>query len=84
MWKLSHDWNDIVLHRATQRLKRYQAGEKLDDFFSALMKDKEGSPNNPEWGEIVAEIAIMMNAGSGTHPFSIPPTRPNHQQTPPI
>lgn len=75
MWKLNLDWNDIVLHRATQRLKRYQAGEKLDDFFSALMEDKEGSPNNLEWGEIVAEIAIMMNAGSGTH-YPLPPSRP--------
>lgn len=65
MWKLNNDWNDIVLHRAAQRLKRYQAGEKLDDFFSALMEDKEGNPNNFEWGEIVAEISIMMNAGSG-------------------
>lgn len=27
------------------------------------MEDKIGSPNNLEWGEIVAEISIMMNAG---------------------
>ena len=26
------------------------------------MEDKEGNPNNLEWGEIVAEISIMMNA----------------------
>ncbi|KAI9820785.1 MAG: hypothetical protein M1827_005156 [Pycnora praestabilis] len=66
MWKLNKDWDGIVLHRATQRLKRYQAGEKLDDFFSALMDDKNGNPNNLPWGEIVAEISIMMNAGSDT------------------
>jgi cytochrome P450 len=65
-WKLNKSWDGIVYHRATQRLKRYQAGEKLDDFFSALMEDKNGSPNNLEWGEIVAEISIMMNAGSDT------------------
>lgn len=66
MWRLNEDWNDTVYHRATQRLKRYQAGEKLDDFFTALMEDKNGVPNNLEFGEIVAEISIMMNAGSDT------------------
>lgn len=66
MWHLMDGWNDIVYHRATQRLKRYEAGEKLDDFFQALMEDKNGAPHNLEWGEIVAEVAIMMNAGSDT------------------
>merc|ERR1712098_709683 len=32
----------------------------------ALMEDKNGSPNNLEWGQIVAEVGIMMNAGSVT------------------
>lgn len=86
MWKLNKDWNDIALHRATRRLKKYQAGEKLDDFFTALMEDKEGNPNNLEWGEIVAEISIMMNAGSGTHhtlpQLSPPPTYPDPKLTP--
>lgn len=66
MIKLNEGWNDIVWHRATQRLARYRAGEKLDDFFSALMDDKNGNPNGMEWGEVVAEISIMMNAGSDT------------------
>ena len=65
-WKLNEGWNDIVYHRATQRLARYQRGEKLQDFFQALMEDKSGSPNGMEWGEIVAEVSIMMNAGSDT------------------
>jgi cytochrome P450 len=30
------------------------------------MEDKNGHPNNLEWGEIVAEVSIMMNAGSAT------------------
>ncbi|TVY32984.1 Tryprostatin B 6-hydroxylase [Lachnellula subtilissima] len=64
--KLNAGWNDIVWHRSTQRLARYRAGEQLDDFFSALMDDKNGNPNGMEWGEIVAEISIMMNAGSDT------------------
>lgn len=61
-WKLNEGWNDIVYHRATQRLKRYRAGEKLDDFFQALMEDKGGNPNGMEWGEIVAEVSIMSES----------------------
>ncbi|KAL4807717.1 cytochrome P450 [Aspergillus unguis] len=66
LWALDSDWNGIVYNRATTRLKRYLAGEKLDDFFTAMMEDKKGTPHNLEMGEIVAEISIMMNAGSDT------------------
>jgi cytochrome P450 len=66
MGKLARDWDGIPLELAHRRLDRYRAGEKLDDFFQALMEDKNGNPNNLEWGEIVAEISIMMNAGSAT------------------
>ncbi|KAK4984720.1 hypothetical protein LTR66_008402, partial [Elasticomyces elasticus] len=62
MWRLNVGWNDLVYHRATKRLARYRAGEKLDDFFQALMEDKNGDANNLEWGEIVAEVSIMLNA----------------------
>ncbi|KAF9887605.1 hypothetical protein FE257_009818 [Aspergillus nanangensis] len=65
-WRLNKDWDGIVYNRATTRLKRYEKAEKLDDFFTALMEDKHGAPHNLEWGEIVAEISIMMNAGSDT------------------
>lgn len=64
-------WEAIVLRRANQRLERYRSGEKLDDFFQALMEDKNGKPHNLEWGEIVAEINIMMNAGSVTTAIAI-------------
>jgi hypothetical protein len=30
------------------------------------MEDKNGNPNDMEWGEIGAEISIIMYAGSGT------------------
>ncbi|KAJ5709485.1 cytochrome protein [Penicillium malachiteum] len=66
MWRLSDDWSGVVYNRATTRMKRYEDGEKLDDFFSVLMNDKNGNPYNLEWGEIVSEISIMMNAGSDT------------------
>ncbi|KAJ5647910.1 cytochrome protein [Penicillium lividum] len=66
MWSLSEDWSGVVYNRATTRMKRYENGEKLDDFFSVLMNDKNGNLHNLEWGEIVSEDSIMMNAGSDT------------------
>ncbi|KAJ5105899.1 hypothetical protein NUU61_003246 [Penicillium alfredii] len=69
--QLDGDWGGIVYNRATTRMKRYMAGEKLDDFFAVLMEDKNGSPHNLEWGEIVAEISIMMNAGHDTTAISL-------------
>ena len=66
LWKLDDDWNGIPRYLAQQRLEKYQAGETLDDFFEALMHDKNMSNHNLEWGEIVAEITIMLNAGSTT------------------
>jgi cytochrome P450 len=66
MHKSSQVWDGIVLKRGQNRLERYRAGEKLDDFFQALMEDKNGQANNLQWGEILAEVNIMMNAGSVT------------------
>lgn len=66
MSQSSKGWDGIVLKRGKNRLERYRAGEKLDDFFQALMEDKNGQANNLEWGEILAEVNIMMNAGSVT------------------
>lgn len=36
----------------------------LTVFFQTPIEDRNGSPNLPEWSEIVAEVSIMMNAGS--------------------
>lgn len=66
MGESTRNWDGIPLELAQRRLDRYRAGEKLDDFFQALLEDKNGHPNNLEWGEIVAEVGIMMNAGSAT------------------
>ncbi|GFG27849.1 benzoate 4-monooxygenase cytochrome P450 [Aspergillus udagawae] len=71
MQRSSDNWDNIVWRRSSERLRRYEAGEKLDDFFQALMEDKNGHPNNLEWGEIVAEVNIMMNAGSVTTAIAI-------------
>ncbi|KAL4959117.1 cytochrome P450 [Aspergillus stella-maris] len=69
--KLDGDWNGVVHNRATTRLKRYLSGKKLDDFFTAMMEDRKGTPHNLEMGEIMAEISIMMNAGSDTTAISL-------------
>lgn len=71
MQKSGDTWEDIVWHNAMQRRRRYEAGEKLDDFFSALMDDKASKPHELEWGEVSAEINIMMNAGSVTTAIAI-------------
>ena len=71
LWKLDNDWNGIAPYLAQKRLARYEAGEKLDDFFEALMHDKNMSNHNLQWGEIVAEVTIMLNAGSTTTAIAI-------------
>lgn len=66
VWKKGEPWGDIVHHQSAIRLQRYLAGEKLDDFFSSLMEDKQGKANNLEWGEIIAEVGAIINAGADT------------------
>ncbi|KAF2972932.1 hypothetical protein GQX73_g598 [Xylaria multiplex] len=67
-------FGDIVYRQASERLRKYQAGEKHDDFFQSLMEDKSGNPNNLEWGEIVAEVAGIINAGSDTTAMALTQT----------
>ncbi|KAL5365779.1 cytochrome P450 [Aspergillus floccosus] len=71
MQAAADDWDAIVWRRSMQRLRRYQAGERLDDFFQALMEDKNGRAHGLEFGEAVAEVNIMMNAGSVTTAIAI-------------
>ncbi|KAK2593521.1 hypothetical protein QQS21_008787 [Conoideocrella luteorostrata] len=66
IWGYSRPWGDILYHAAHERLKRYNAGEDLDDFFTCLMEDKSGAPNLLEWGELVAESAAIIDAGAET------------------
>ena len=47
-------------------MQRHQKGEKLDDFFTALIYDKAGQPYNLEWGEIVGEGGAIVDAGADT------------------
>lgn len=65
-WAHDEDYNDLVLYLAKKRLKRYQNGEKLEDFFTHLLEDKYGNHNMYPMGELVAEGNILLNAGSDT------------------
>ncbi|POR32112.1 Cytochrome P450 oxidoreductase [Tolypocladium paradoxum] len=66
IWKDAEPWNDVYHHQACERLRRHEEGEQLDDFFTCLMEDKNGVPNQLEWGEIVAEVGAIINAGADT------------------
>lgn len=87
VWKEAEPWNDVVYHQAAERLRRYNQGEELDDFFASLMNDKAGNPNNLEWGEIIAEVSVIINAGADTtaialsHIFDLLIRHPDHLQT---
>ena len=87
VWQEAEPWNDVVYHQAAERLRRYQAGEKLDDFFTSMMTKKSGQPNNLEWGEIIAEVSIIINAGADTtaialsHIMEMLIRHPQHLQT---
>lgn len=49
LWSLNDDGDGIPRYLAAERMKRYQAGEKLDDFFQSLIEDRNGSPHTLEW-----------------------------------
>ncbi|KAE8153520.1 cytochrome P450 [Aspergillus avenaceus] len=66
VWRDGEPWGDVIYHQAQTRLQRYENGENLDDFFARLMDDKAGQPNQLEWGEIVAEVGAIINAGADT------------------
>lgn len=65
-WQHDERYNDMCLDLARRRLRRYQNGEKLQDFFTHLFEDKYGNQNMYPMGELVAEGNILLNAGSDT------------------
>ncbi|KAF2488652.1 cytochrome P450 [Lophium mytilinum] len=65
-WKGGADFNSIVLHMVRTRLEKEQQGAELNDFFKSLVWTKDGGPLGLEIGEMVAECALLLNAGSDT------------------
>lgn len=64
LWSLSAGWGGLVHHLTTLRWERYKKGEVVSDLFQSLMEDKSGNHQNLEWGEIVAEVALMISGSS--------------------
>lgn len=56
----------IAIHQTRKRLQRCQQGEKLDDFFQALMESRDGSTNHLPFGEIFAELNVMSRSPTPT------------------
>ena len=71
-WKGGADFQSIVLHMVRTRLEKEKqsslenGGEPLNDFFRSLIYNKDQQPLGLEIGEMVAECALLLNAGSDT------------------
>ncbi|KAM0213591.1 hypothetical protein ACHAQD_009244 [Fusarium lateritium] len=63
-FKNGERFDGIVLHQLRERYQRYREGEQLPDFFEALIEGRDSIPNILPWGELAAELSIMLNAGS--------------------
>jgi hypothetical protein len=58
-------FGDIVRHLVWQRVRLDEDTEKpAKDLFSALLRDRTGAPRNLEFGELIAEAHVILNAGS--------------------
>lgn len=65
-WTTGANFTNWSHHLVKQRLAREQAGEKLHDIFDSLLWTKERQPVAHEMGELVAEVALILTAGSDT------------------
>lgn len=65
-WKGGADFQSIVLHMVRSRLEMKKSGVELNDFFHSLVWSKDREPLSLEIGEMVAECALLLNAGSDT------------------
>ncbi|KAJ5688856.1 benzoate 4-monooxygenase cytochrome p450 [Penicillium macrosclerotiorum] len=65
-WADHNRYTNLCVYLVQQQLKRYLAGEKIDDPLRYIFEDKYGNSNNYPIGEMVAETSIMLNAGSDT------------------
>jgi cytochrome P450 len=65
-WQGGADFTSIVLNLVRTRLEREKEGAEINDFFKALVWDKDRQPIGLELGEMVAECGLLLNAGSDT------------------
>lgn len=52
-------YGDVIGFLLRERLKKHAKGKKTDDFFQALVEDRNGEDRNLESKEIEAEVSIM-------------------------
>jgi cytochrome P450 len=55
-------FDDVVRQMTMCRLQKYKSGQKLDDFFTCLVEDKQGQATNLAIGEIVAEVSVFSKS----------------------
>lgn len=65
-WADHNRYTNLCVYLVQQRLKRYQAGKRINDFHKYIFEDKYGNANKYPMGEMVAGTNIMLNAGSDT------------------
>jgi len=41
-------------------------------FYSCLLTDKTGDPNNKEWGEVLSEVSVISSASADTTAIALP------------
>ncbi|UKZ50320.1 hypothetical protein TrVGV298_004578 [Trichoderma virens] len=70
-WRKGQGFDEMVHYLVQQRLRRYKNGEQLEDFVGCLFQDKHGDARNLEIGEIEAEVATLLDAGSDTTAISL-------------
>ncbi|KAL6871762.1 cytochrome P450 [Trichoderma longibrachiatum] len=70
-WRKGQDFDEMVQHFVRQRLQRFEAGEKLEDLVACLLQDKHGEARKLGIGEIEAEVATLLDAGSDTTAISL-------------
>ncbi|KAL7928364.1 cytochrome P450 [Trichoderma chlorosporum] len=70
-WRKGQGFDEMVQHLVQQRLQRHENGEQLEDFVGCLLQDKHGEARNLDIGEIEAEVATLLDAGSDTTAISL-------------
>lgn len=61
-WSKGADFDDMVEYLTSERVRRYEDGERLDDILQFILEDKEGRPRGLDLGEIEAEVSVFCKS----------------------
>ncbi|KAL6874810.1 cytochrome P450 [Trichoderma novae-zelandiae] len=70
-WRKGQGFDEMVQHLVRQRIQRHQNGEQLEDLAACLLQDRHEEARNLEIGEVEAEVATLLDAGSDTTAISL-------------